>query len=46
MTFSELDALICEILPNASMGEDEEGQLIIYTNLREIKDQEELEELT
>lgn len=32
-TFGELVDVICEILPNATFGDDNDGQLIIYTNL-------------
>ena len=35
MTFDELYTKVLEILPNATFGEDNEGQLIIYTDLRE-----------
>lgn len=35
MTFDELYRKILEILPNATMGEDNEGQLVISTGLWE-----------
>jgi hypothetical protein len=34
-TYSELVNLIAQVLPEASFGEDGEGQLVIYTNLSE-----------
>ena len=34
-TFCELMNWIGEALPNATIGEDNEGQLVIYTDLRE-----------
>ena len=37
-TYAELVNLIAAILPNASFGEDNEGQLVIYTNLSEDRD--------
>jgi len=33
MTFNELYSKVLEILPHATMGEDNDGQLVIYTNL-------------
>lgn len=33
MTFQELASQIAEILPEASVGVDFDGQLLIYTNL-------------
>ncbi len=33
MDFDALMAQILEILPNATLGEDLEGQVVIYTNL-------------
>lgn len=35
MTMNELLSRIQEILPNASVGEDNDGQIVIYTNLVE-----------
>jgi len=35
MTLDELMQKVLEILPDASFGEDEEGQVIIYTNLQQ-----------
>lgn len=37
-TFGELHASIMSILPNASFGDDNDGQIIIYTNMQEIGD--------
>lgn len=37
-TFGELHAAIMSILPNASFGEDNDGQIIVYTNMQEIGD--------
>lgn len=36
MTFDDLCRMILEILPNATFGDDEEGQVIIYTNLHSV----------
>jgi len=33
-TLDELNSKITEILPDAWIGEDNEGQLIVYTNLK------------
>jgi len=44
MTFDELYAKVLEIQPFATMGEDNEGQIVIYTGLREVPDQDELEQ--
>lgn len=33
MTFNELVCAILEVCPTASFGEDNEGQIIIYTDL-------------
>lgn len=33
MTFTQLEAAIRQFLPNASFGEDMDGQLIIYTDM-------------
>lgn len=41
-TYIELVQVINDILPGAILGEDDEGQIVIYTNLMEIEDQEEL----
>ena len=39
MEFDEIDLnLIAQVLPEASFGEDGEGQLVIYTNLSEDRD--------
>lgn len=35
MTFDELVAAILSVIPDAVFEEDNEGQLIIYTGLRE-----------
>lgn len=37
-TFNELLTQVLSIIPNASVGEDNDGQLIIYTNLTEDED--------
>jgi len=37
-TFDDLMHAVLEILPNAELGEDFDGQIIIYTNLRELGD--------
>lgn len=34
MTYEELYRRISEICPNATMGEDDEGQLIVFTDLK------------
>lgn len=34
MTYNELYEKILEICPNAEMGEDGDGQLVVYTNKR------------
>ncbi len=41
-TYIELVQAINDILPGAILGEDDEGQIVIYTNLTEIENQEEL----
>ena len=38
MTFDELYRKILEILPDAEMGEDNEGQVVIYTGMVVSKD--------
>jgi len=35
MTFDEMMAAVLAILPSAAFGEDNDGQIIIYTNMRE-----------
>jgi len=45
MTFDELVSKIIEILPTCEFGEDLDGQMVIYTNLRNTKDGEELEDM-
>ncbi len=35
MTYSELVRAISAILPDATFGEDNEGQLVVYTNLQQ-----------
>lgn len=35
-TFDELMRAILEILPEAQLLEDSEGELVIYTNLRDL----------
>lgn len=37
-TFNELLTQVLSIIPNASVGEDNDGQLVIYTNLTEDED--------
>jgi len=37
-TLTELAKLIGDILPEATFGEDNEGQLVIYTNLAVMAD--------
>ena len=44
MSFNELYAKILEILPNATMGEDEEGQIVVYTNLHMVRSDGDLED--
>lgn len=36
MTFDEFMAKVLEAFPEAMVGEDNDGQLVIYTNLREV----------
>lgn len=36
MTFDELLAKLLEVCPRGSMGEDLDGQLVFYTDLREV----------
>jgi hypothetical protein len=33
MTFDELYRVILEVCPNAQLGEDNEGQVVVYTDL-------------
>ncbi len=35
MTFDDLYRSILDICPNAEMGEDNDGQLVVYTGMRE-----------
>lgn len=35
-TFNELVAAILKVVPNASFGEDNDGQIVIYTDLTDI----------
>lgn len=42
MTYAELVNAISAIIPGASFDEDNEGQLVIYTNLSEVKSGEPL----
>ena len=37
-TTDELLRALLAILPNASIGEDLDGQIVVYTNLQEAKD--------
>lgn len=34
MTLNEMISKILEVCPNASVGEDNDGQIVIYTNKR------------
>lgn len=36
MTFDDLMREILAILPNATAGEDNDGQVVIYTNLKSV----------
>lgn len=38
MSFEDLADAISSVLPNAEFDENEEGQIIIYTNLKETED--------
>lgn len=42
MTYADLVAGIQGFLKNATFGEDNDGQIIVYTNLREVQDSNEL----
>lgn len=42
MTYQQLVRAIAKILPNATLGEDNDGQLIVYTNLSEVENEDEL----
>lgn len=43
MTYAQLVDAISTILPNATFDEDNDGQLIIYTDMKQVgKDDEEL----
>lgn len=42
MTLKELEDAIYKILPDAELSEDNQGQIIIYTNKWEMQDSEEL----
>ena len=44
MTFQELVEAIAKILPNAEVGEDSDGQIVVYTSLSEAPNKEELVE--
>jgi hypothetical protein len=37
-TTDELLLAVLAILPNAEIGEDNDGQIVIYTNVQETKD--------
>jgi len=37
-TFEELMKAVVELLPNATLSEDNDGQIIIFTNLKETGD--------
>ena len=34
-TYADLAHLVASILPDATIGEDNDGQLVVYTNLTE-----------
>jgi hypothetical protein len=34
MTIEDLIAVLMDIIPDAQLGEDEDGQIVIYTGLR------------
>lgn len=36
MTFDDLCRIVLEILPEATFDEDDDGQIVIYTNLESI----------
>jgi hypothetical protein len=36
MTYDELVAKILQTCPSASFGEDNDGQIVVYTNLKEV----------
>lgn len=36
MTIEDLMRFILEILPNATVGEDNDGQVVVYTNLKSV----------
>lgn len=36
VTIDDIMRSVLEILPNATVGEDSDGQVVIYTNLRTI----------
>lgn len=38
MYFNEFYSRLLEILPNATVGEDNDGQLVIYTDMRVSED--------
>lgn len=40
MTYADLVKKVTEILPNATFGEDNDGQLLIYTDVSEQKNGE------
>lgn len=42
MRYVELMKKIREIIPTAAFGEDDDGQIIIYTDLAEMPDEDEL----
>lgn len=42
-TYSSLVAAIAAVLPNASFGEDNDGQLVVYTNLKQISGDDDAE---
>lgn len=45
MTFDEFMELVLKDFPNAHVGEDSDGQLVIYTNLKETLDGSEIRDI-
>jgi hypothetical protein len=44
MTYDELYKAVLVILPGATIEEDNDGQLMIYTGLKEVEGEENLQE--
>lgn len=36
LSMNELMRMVLDILPNASFGEDNDGQIVIYSNLQQV----------